>query len=185
MDPAAIWDQIAVLFQDYGEYYYTAAENIWFGHVSQPPDEMRLRDAANRARVHTDLAALSDGYETSLGRWLEEGAELSGGQWKKLALARSLYRKAPILILDEPTAGLDPESASGVIDDLPTLANGRCLIVVSHNVAVARRAHRIYVMREGHVAEQGTHEQLMSQGAYYAGLYHMQLQAIQQGSNGQ
>jgi ATP-binding cassette, subfamily B, bacterial len=183
IDPAALRERMSVIFQDYVDYYTPAYENIWFGDVSEEPDDERVELAARRSRAHDFLSTLPNGYKTVLGRWLEEGAELSGGQWKKVALARTLYRNAPIIVLDEPTAGLDPDSEAQFIDDLRSMAEGKSLLIVSHKIASARRADRIYAMRDGRVIEQGTHDELLDLNGFYAGLYRTQLRQIQSSSH--
>ena len=178
----ALFNQMAVLFQDHAQYFYSARENIQFGNLERGNDEAGTIDAAERAGAHEFIARLPKSYDTVLGRWLEEGTELSGGQWKKVALARTLFRDAPFVLLDEPTAGLDPESEANFIDSLRDLAAGRLLIIVSHKIASAVRADRIYVMRDGSVIEHGSHGDLVNQGGYYAGLYRTQLRQIQDDS---
>ena len=173
---------LGVLFQDFTRYFYSVRENIWFGDVDKNPDGEGVRNAARKVEADGFLSALTDGYETVLGRWLEDGTELSGGQWKKVALARIIFRAAPLTILDEPTAGLDPPSEALFIDNLRDLAGGRSLLLVSHKIAAARQADRIYVMRSGRVIEQGDHEQLLEQGGYYSGLYYTQLRQMERKS---
>lgn len=182
LEDGALSGKMAVLFQDHAQYFYSARENIQFGNLSRGNDESGMTQAAELARAHEFISRLPRGYDTVLGRWLEEGAELSGGQWKKVALARTLFRDAPFVLLDEPTAGLDPESEAQFIDGLRDLAAGRLLVLVSHKIASAVRADRIYVMREGSVIEQGSHGELLSLGGYYAGLYRTQLRQIQESS---
>lgn len=183
MEEDMLRSRMSVLFQDYSQYFYSANENIWFGDVVQEIDEDRVVAAARQAGAHGFISKLPGGYGTALGRWLEDGAELSGGQWKKVALARTLYRDAPFIVLDEPTSGLDPHSEAGFIDDLRSLAMGRSLVLVSHKIASVRQADRIYVMREGRVIEQGSHSELLELNGYYAGVYRTQLRQIQRGSD--
>jgi ATP-binding cassette subfamily B protein len=178
LEEEALRENMTVLFQDYSNYFYSANENIWFGDVKNEIDEERITAVARQAHMHEFLSGLPQGYETVIGRWLEEGAELSGGQWKRLALARTLYRQSPFIVLDEPTEGLDPYMEASFIDDLRSLAQGRALVMVSHKIASASRADRIYVMREGRVIEQGSHAELVELGGYYAGFYRTQLRQI-------
>ena len=179
LEAGALRARMAVLFQDSSQYYYSAEQNIWFGDVSKEVNGELVIKSARKAQAHEFVGALPQGYGTVLGRWLEEGAELSGGQWRKIALARTLYRDAPFLVLDEPTTGLDPQSEANFIDSLRELAEGRSMVMVSHKIASAIQADRIYVMRDGRVIEQGSHDELLGLDGYYAGLYRTQLRQIQ------
>lgn len=178
IDEESIRSCMAVLQQDFTDYHYSAAENIWLGDISKDKNTDDIAKAARKAGIDKTLESLPQGYDTMLGRYIEDGSQLSGGQWKKLALARALFREAPIVILDEPTANLDPIAETEFIDSLPGLAEGRCLIMISHKIASVRQADRIYVMRDGRVIETGSHDQLIRQNGYYAGLYHTQLRQM-------
>ena len=178
LDESTVRSCMSVLLQDYTRYHYSAAENIWLGNVSREKDPERIAAAAGKAGIDKTLSSLAEGYETMLGRWIEDGAALSGGQWKKVALARILFRDAPIVILDEPAANLDPLAETEFIDSLPAIAEGRSLILISHKIASVRQADRIYVMRDGRVIESGSHEELIGMDGYYAGLYHTQLRQM-------
>ncbi len=179
LEPEEYRKNLGVLFQDFTHYYYTAAENIRYGDITND-NNSALHEAAEKVGAHEFLKALPDGYGTVLGRWLEDGAELSGGQWKKVALARTVFRGAPFTILDEPTAELDPPSESDFIDNIRGIVGGGSLLLVSHKIAAARRADRIYVMRGGRVIEEGSHDELVQAAGYYAGLYHTQLRQIKE-----
>ncbi|TVR32023.1 MAG: ABC transporter ATP-binding protein, partial [Spirochaetaceae bacterium] len=113
------------------------------------------------------------------GRFLKEGAELSGGQWKKLALARTFYRDCRLAVLDEPTSGLDPDSEAQLLGGLREWARDKSVLLVTHRIAAARIADRIYVMRGGRIIEHGTHQQLYRLNGAYAGMYRTQLEQIQ------
>ena len=171
----------SVLFQDVGCYHYSARENIWFGDVSATCDEKRLLESAETALAHEFLAELDNGYDTRLGRWIEEGAELSGGQWKRVAIARAVYRDAPLVILDEPTAGVDPDSEARFVDSLRAIARDRCLLLVSHRIPPIRQADRTYVMQEGRIIEQGSHDELIATNGYYATMFLTQMRQMQGG----
>ena len=119
------------------------------------------------------------GYETMIG---ERGLTLSGGQRQRITIARAIIRDAPILILDEPSAGLDAESEKLVFDALGNLMEGRTSIVIAHRLATVRRADVIFVIDNGQVVEQGTHEQLLAHGGLYSRLYELQFSKEEQQS---
>ncbi len=177
------WSQITALFQDHAQYLYSVHENIWFGHPTQEPDPEGIHEgvhhAAERAGAAEFIRALPEGYRTMLGRFLTEGAELSGGQWKKLALARTFYRDRRFAILDEPTSGLDPETEARLLRDLRPWAQNKSVLLVTHRIAAARIADRIYVMRGGRITEHGSHDELCSLNGTYAAMYRTQLNQMQ------
>ena len=175
----AWWHTITALFQDYAQYHYTAEDNLWFGRSDRPIDRTRLDAAARSACASEFVASLPHGWQTPLGRFLVEGVEPSGGQWKKLALARTFYRDSPIALLDEPTSGLDPDSEARLITTIRTWARNRAVLLVTHRAAAARIADRIYVMRDGRIIEEGTHDQLCTDGGVYETMYRTQLGQLQ------
>ncbi len=123
--------------------------------------------------------SLPQGYETSLGKQFD-GTELSGGQWQKLAIARAFFRKdAQVLILDEPTAALDPRSEFDVYQRFAELTRGKTTLLVTHRLASVRIASRILVLKQGCLLEQGSHEELIGQGGEYAALWKMQAEQYQ------
>ena len=166
--------QITVIFQDYAQYFFSARENIWFGNIEHPPDNEKILRAARLSGADGFLSSLPKGYKTILGKWFEKGEELSTGQWKKVALARALLREAPIIILDEPTSGMDPESESRLIERFRELAKDRSIFLVSHRMSTVRTADRIYMMKEGRIAESGSHEELIDRGGDYARMFEFQ-----------
>ena len=166
--------QITVIFQDYAQYFFSARENIWFGNIEQPPDNEKIVRAARLSGADGFLSSLPKGYKTILGKWFEKGEELSTGQWKKVALARALLREAPIIILDEPTSGMDPGSESRLIERFRELAKDRSIFLVSHRMSTVRTADRIYMMKDGRIAESGSHEELIDRGGDYARMFEFQ-----------
>jgi len=132
---------------------------------------------ARRAGADAAIAALPQQYETLLGKMFDEGHDLSGGEWQRVALARAYMRDAPILILDEPTASLDPRAERRIFEEVRRLLAGRTAIIISHRFSTVRLADQIYVLHEGRVVEQGTHESLMGQQGRYAELYELQAAA--------
>jgi ATP-binding cassette subfamily B protein len=120
------------------------------------------------AGAHEVIAKLPQGYDTVLGKWFENGVELSVGEWQRLALARAFYRRAEILILDEPTSALDSWAEADWFDRFRSLAHGRTAIVITHRFTIARRADMIHVMDAGRIVESGKHDDLLAQGGLYA-----------------
>jgi ATP-binding cassette subfamily B protein len=114
------------------------------------------------------------GYETLLSRSFEHGVELSGGQWQRVAISRAFFRDAPILVLDEPTAALDPLAEHDLFGRLRALAIGRTVILISHRFSTVRSADRILVLDEGHLVEEGSHEELMARDGHYAAMFNIQ-----------
>jgi ATP-binding cassette subfamily B protein len=166
--------EIGVLFQDWAPYYVTARENIWFGNVALRPDDPRIAAAAGLAGAGEMISGLPRGYDTVLGRWFEEGVELSYGQWQTIALARAFAREAQIVILDEPSSSLDAATEAGLFDRFRELAAGRTAILISHRFSSVRMADRIVVMAEGRIVEAGSHAELMERQGKYAGMFNLQ-----------
>jgi len=167
----------AAVFQEFVKYQFPAGENIRFGRL-EDAEPWEVAEAAQLAGAASFIEQLPQGYETLLGRPLG-GVDLSGGQWQKLAIARALIRKAPVVILDEPTAALDPQSEAEVYRQFGEMTRGRTAILISHRLGSARLADRIVVLKEGRIVEMGSHDELVALGGEYARLFELQAQWYQ------
>jgi ATP-binding cassette subfamily B protein/ATP-binding cassette subfamily C protein len=177
VDTEQLRELTAVIAQDHANWPLTLRHNITMGRAA---DAGLLAAAASASGADTVIEKLPHGYDTLLDRRFKDGAELSGGQWQRIAAARGFYRSAPLLIMDEPTAALDARAEYALFSSIRELAQGRSVLLITHRLASVRHADRIYVLRDGRVIEQGVHASLMELGGQYAELY--QLQASQYGS---
>jgi ATP-binding cassette subfamily B protein len=176
--------RVAVLFQDFMHYFFSAQENISLGRWERASDGDAVRRAAQEARIDGVLDALPRGFDTFLGPQFFGGSDLSGGQWQRVALARALFRDARIVILDEPSAALDPRSEAMLFESVRRLFVGRSVLLISHRFSTVRMADLIYVLREGRVVEHGSHDDLMRLDGLYAELFRLQAAAFETPAGG-
>jgi subfamily B ATP-binding cassette protein MsbA len=162
-------EQISFVLQETLLFHATVAQNIAYGKPQASHEE--IVRAARLANAEEFIERMADGYETMVG---ERGVTLSGGQRQRITIARAIIRNSPILILDEPSAGLDAESEKLVFDALENLMQGKTSIVIAHRLATVRRADVIFVIDRGRVVEQGTHEELLANRGLYSHLYELQ-----------
>jgi len=163
--------KISVVFQDHIKYQLTAKENIYLGDIDKKEDFQKIRQAAARADVDRIIETFPKEYDTTLGRWFKGGEELSIGQWQMVAIARAFFRGAQLVILDEPSSALDPDTEKNIFASLKNLMKGRSALIVSHRYSTVRMADKILVMDQGRIVEQGSHDDLMRLNGKYARLY--------------
>ncbi len=164
----------SVVFQDFMLYNLTAGENIRLGNIDDNRPEERIISSATTAGINDLISGLPGGYETVIGNLFDDSRELSWGEWQKIALARSLFRDAPVLILDEPSSALDADSEHEIFSRFREIVKGRTAVLISHRFTNVSLADRIIVLDNGSIAETGTHEDLMKRGGIYHSMYSKQ-----------
>lgn len=169
--------EMSALFQDHVHYYLPAKENIWFGAIHGSADPELVAMAARKSDADHFIRRLPSGYDTILGKWFEEGEELSMGEWQKVALARTFIRNAQIIVLDEPASSLDARSEAEVFRRFRSLAKGRTTILVSHRFSTLRDVDRIHVMEGGRIIESGDHDSLIALGGHYKEMFEIQAES--------
>ena len=185
--PREEWFRIfSCVFQDFARYYLSVEENICLGtgdmnftageenQIQKSERVTRMEDVAKQLDIHDSISNLKYGYETRLGKLDEDSVDLSGGQWQRVAMARALMNDAPLLILDEPTAALDPISESRLYEEFGEISRNRTTIFISHRLGSTKLSDHIFVLKDGGVREQGSHEKLMELQGIYANMYDTQ-----------
>ncbi len=173
-DRDLFWKRCTAVFQDHTRFAFTLGENIGLGRWEKIREQADIDRAARRGGADTVAGRLPEGYETLLGREFEGGTELSGGEWQRVAISRGFMRDADLVVLDEPTASLDPKAEADVFRRFLAIAGGRTTIVVSHRLGSARMCDRIFVLKEGRLIEAGTHDELVARSGEYARMWALQ-----------
>ena len=175
-DRNGLWDQSAAVFQDYTRFAFSLGENIGLGRTERMGDQAAVERAAHQGGAAPIAEQLPKRYHTLLTKEFAGGTELSGGEWQRVAISRGFMRNAALIVLDEPTASLDPQAEADVFRRFLAMSGERTTIVVSHRLGSARLCDRILVLKEGRLLENGTHGELLSQKGEYARLWALQAQ---------
>ena len=168
-----IRSRIAVVMQDYARFPATVRENVGWGYLPKLKEDSALEQVLKESGINHIIMELDQGLETPLGKQLEKGIDLSGGQWQRIAIARALLRlgTSELVIFDEPTAALDPKNEHEIYEIFRTIARGRMTIVISHRLSLARIADRIIVLEHGTILEEGNHAELIQHNGRYAEMF--------------
>ena len=178
-DLEALRKQVGVIFQDYLRYQMTVAQNIAVGNIAQQENRELIVDAAKQSMADILVQRLPDKYDQALGKRFNQGVELSGGEWQKIALARAYMKDAQLFILDEPTAALDARAEYEVFQRFADLTEGKTAVLISHRFSTVRMANRILVLDKGMLLEEGSHEALLAKNGRYAELFNLQAKGYQ------
>ena len=170
---------VGVIFQDYIRYQMTVSQNIAIGNIEEKENESLIQQAAKQSLADILIQQLPDKYEQALGKRFNQGVELSGGEWQKIALARAYMKEAQLLILDEPTAALDARAEYEVFERFTELTKGKTAVIISHRFSTVRMADRILVLDKGTLLESGDHFTLLQQNGRYAELFNLQAKGYQ------
>lgn len=170
------YNYVAAVFQDFIKYPVTVRENIALGDVNRLEDEYCIKEAAKKSGIYSYISSLKNEFNTQLQMEWTNATELSLGQWQKLAISRALFKNAMIVILDEPTASLDPIAEVEISDNIRTLMEGKTCILIAHRFSTVKLVDNIYVIKDGNIEEFGSHDELMEKNGEYARLYNIQAQ---------
>lgn len=173
--PQALYDGTSAVFQKYQRYKMTLGENVTISAEEADAAQERMAQAVEKANLETSAESFPDGFETMLSKEFD-GVDLSGGQWQRVAIARGFYRAHDMIVLDEPTAAIDPLEEARIYQQFSELSSGKTSVIVTHRLGSAKIADRIVVMDRGQVESVGTHEELMRSGGKYARMYQAQAQ---------
>lgn len=181
MDAEQYYQYFGNVYQDFARYKMSFGENISVGDVEHLEDAARIAEAIHIVNLDDVVEGFANGTDTKLGKDLyADGADLSGGQWQRIAIARACMGSKEILIFDEPTAAIDPWEEENLLQNLRSILNGRTAVLLSHRIGFARLADRIYMMQEGQIVEQGSHEELLQMNGLYSQFFFAQQKLYQQ-----
>ncbi|MCL2198693.1 MAG: ABC transporter ATP-binding protein/permease [Defluviitaleaceae bacterium] len=166
----------SVVYQDFARYWFSVYDNIAIGDINDYGNRKKAEEAAALVGLSETIASLRDGMDTPLGKVLADGVDLSGGQWQRTAMARSVINPAPLKILDEPTAALDPVAESTVYQNFEKITRGQTTIFISHRLGSTKLADIIYVLANGKITESGSHDELMAKNGAYSEMFNVQAQ---------
>jgi ATP-binding cassette subfamily B protein len=176
---ASLRSNIGIIFQDYIRFQMKASENIAVGNIEKLQEAIAIEESAQKSLADSVIENLPERYDQLLGKRFENGMELSGGQWQKVALARAYMRDAQLLILDEPTSALDARAEHEVFVRFSELIAGKTAVLISHRFSTVRMADRILFLENGRLLELGSHETLLAQNGKYAELFKLQAKGYQ------
>lgn len=176
IDRRLLQRKFSVIFQDFVQYYLTVRENIAVGDIHRIQDEYAMRKASETSGADKVISKLPNGWDTEVGIGYLGGQELSGGQWQKIALSRALIKDADIIILDEPTAALDPVAEADLLEKFIDMAQDKTAIFITHRLGSCKKVDRILVLKDGELVEEGNHEELMRRNGEYARMFQAQAQ---------
>jgi ATP-binding cassette subfamily B protein len=177
--PGEYQELIGIVFQDFSQFYLTARENVGAGYIDDVNNIERIKDAASKSGADKVIEGLPGGYESILGKYFDEGSQLSIGEWQKIAIARAFMRDSKILVLDEPTASLDAKTEYEIFRNFKVLTKDKISLLISHRFSTVKMADRIYVLDGGGIVEGGSHEELMLSGKKYYTMFTMQAEHYQ------
>ena len=173
LDPQAGYRNLSAVFQNYQRYKMSIRENVSISETEKEDDEERIQQALVQADWHIDEGRMTEGLDTMLAKEFG-GTDLSGGQWQRLAIARGLYRSHQLIVLDEPTASIDPLEESAIYQKFAEISRGKTAVIITHRLGSARIADRILVLDHGELVESGTHTELLAAKGQYSRLYEAQ-----------
>jgi ATP-binding cassette subfamily B protein len=178
-DLAELRKQVGVIFQDYLRYQMTVSQNIAVGDISEKENKELIIYSASQSLADLLIQKLPGKYDQQLGKRFNQGVELSGGEWQKIALARAYMKDAQLFILDEPTSALDARAEYEVFQRFSELTKGKTAVLISHRFSTVRMADRILVLDKGEILEEGSHEELLKKKNRYAELFNLQAMGYQ------
>jgi ATP-binding cassette subfamily B protein len=171
-------DGVTIQYQEPTRWCFTVRENVWLGDTNQAVGSARIPESLRDAGAESLVRSLDDGMDTRLGKELGPGSDLSGGQWQRLAVARCFFRDSQVVILDEPTSSFDANAEAEFLTSMRRLLGGRAGLLITHRFSSLRRVDAIYVLDDGKLVEQGTHDELVSLNGIYAELYRQQIKNL-------